>query len=200
MRYTGNSKLPTVHNVPSDYKTWSTKHPTGRMDVIYCIVLLGRVETQRARSFTVEGKYTRECYREGFHVTSYQTNFASHHTRNLHVGFLFTWSGIGKYKKMSRCFLFSSYHYTKLQLSDKNISTRTRVEILILLWSKSKFKRFWLFFSIPRHTKRKPSGGAKSCAYGCVSRRSNPLLPWDRWRTLRRRVMTSRPFSKWNAV
>ena len=25
---------------------------------------------------------------EGFHVTSYQANFASHHTRNRHVGFL----------------------------------------------------------------------------------------------------------------
>ena len=43
------------------------------------------------------------------------------------AGFLLTWSGIGKYNKMSRYFLFSSYHNTKLQLSDKNISTHHRL-------------------------------------------------------------------------
>ena len=68
---------------------------------------------------------------EGFHVTSYQSNFASHHVRDRHVGFLFARSGIGKYKKISRYFLFSSYHNTKLQLSDKNINQHTySVEIL----------------------------------------------------------------------
>ena len=30
---------------------------------------------------------------EGFHVTSYQANFASHHTRDRHVGFLLAWNG-----------------------------------------------------------------------------------------------------------
>ena len=65
---------------------------------------------------------------EGFHVTSYQANFASHHTRGGHVGFFFTQSGIGKYNKMSPYFLFSSYHITKLQLSDKNISTHARLK------------------------------------------------------------------------
>ena len=40
-------------------------------------------------------------------MTSYQVNFASHHTRDRHVGFLlFTRSGIGKYNKMSRFILF----------------------------------------------------------------------------------------------
>ena len=38
---------------------------------------------------------------EGFHVTSYQANCASHHTRDSHVGFLFPQSGIGKHNKMS---------------------------------------------------------------------------------------------------
>ena len=42
---------------------------------------------------------------EGFHVTSYQANFASDHTRDRYVGFLFTRSCIGKYNKMSRYFL-----------------------------------------------------------------------------------------------
>ena len=42
------------------------------------------------------------CTIEGFHVTSYQANFASHRTRDRHVGFL--------YNKMSRYFLFSSCH------------------------------------------------------------------------------------------
>ena len=42
-----------------------------------------------------------------------------------HTGFLFTLSGIGKYNKMSRYISLSSYHDTKLQLSDKNIITHT---------------------------------------------------------------------------
>ena len=51
---------------------------------------------------------------EGFHVTSYQANIASHHTRDRHVGFLLALNGIGKHNKMSRYFLFSLYHNTKL--------------------------------------------------------------------------------------
>ena len=50
----------------------------------------------------------------GFHVTSYQANFASHRTRVRHVGFLFTSDGIGKSNKMFHYFLFSSFHITKL--------------------------------------------------------------------------------------
>ena len=99
---------------------------------------------------------------EGFHVMSYRANFASHHTRDSHVGFLCTRSGIGKYNKMSRYFLFSSYHNTKLQLSDKNTlggNFNSFCEI------NQKFKHFFIF-SIPRYTKRKPSSGAMS-AY-CV--------------------------------
>ena len=58
---------------------------------------------------------------ESFHLTSYQANFASHHTRDRHIGFLFTKSGIGKYNRMACYFLFSSYHNVKFQLNDKNI-------------------------------------------------------------------------------
>ena len=75
---------------------------------------------------------------EYFHVTSYEANCASHHTRDVHVGFLYLQSGIGKPNKMSKNFSFISYHNTKLQLSDKNISTHTRVNFKILLRSKSK--------------------------------------------------------------
>ena len=60
---------------------------------------------------------------EGFHVMSYQVNFASHHTRNCLVGFLSEQDGIGKNIKMFLYFLCRSYHITKLQLSDKIIST-----------------------------------------------------------------------------
>ena len=95
---------------------------------------------------------------EGFHVMSYEANFASHHTCDRHAGFLFAWSGIGKYNKMSLYFLFSSYHNTKLQL--RNISPHT------LGWNfkswyevNQKKECFLLFFSTPRHTKRKPRGG-----------------------------------------
>ena len=56
---------------------------------------------------------------------SYQANFASHHTRDRHVGFLSTLSSIGKHNKMSQNFLFSAYNNTKLHLSGKNISTHT---------------------------------------------------------------------------
>ena len=50
---------------------------------------------------------------EGFHVTLYLANFASH-TRNHHVGFLFPWHGIGKHNKMSCYFLFRSYHHNQI--------------------------------------------------------------------------------------
>ena len=66
---------------------------------------------------------------ESFHVTSYQANFASHHTRDRHVGFLSPQTGIGKYNKMSQNFLFISYHNTKLQPSDKDISTHTHTRL-----------------------------------------------------------------------
>ena len=58
--------------------------------------------------------------------------------------------------------------------------------MLKFLWSKSKVQAILLCFSIPRHTKRKPSGGAKSCAFRYVPRRANPLShnygvlePWN---------------------
>ena len=70
---------------------------------------------------------------EGFNITSYLANFASHRIRDRHVGFLFPQSDIGKHNKMSQNFSFSLYHNTKLQLSDKNISTHTRVVIKIML-------------------------------------------------------------------
>ena len=65
---------------------------------------------------------------KSFHVTSFQANFASHHTRDRHVGFLSPQSDIGKHNKMSQNFLFSSFHNTKVQLSNKNISKHTRVK------------------------------------------------------------------------
>ena len=73
---------------------------------------------------------------EGFHVTSYQANFASHHTCDRHVGFLAPLSGIEKHNKMSHNFSYSSYHNTELQLSDKNISTHIQVKFKILSWSE----------------------------------------------------------------
>ena len=67
----------------------------------------------------------------GFHVTSCQANFASHHTHNRHVGFLFMCEGIGKSNKMFHNFSFSSFHITKSQPNDKNISTHTRMKFQI---------------------------------------------------------------------
>ena len=110
---------------------------------------------------------------EGFAVTSYPANFASHHTRDRHVGFLFPQSGIVKHNKMSQNFSFSSYQNTKLQVSDKNISTHTWVKFKSC-YEVNQIACFVVFL----HTllyKRKPNGIAKSCAYRCVSRRANPL-------------------------
>ena len=67
------------------------------------------------------------CPIEGFFVTSYQANFASHPTRDRHVSFLFAYPGINT-TKCSCYFLYSSYHKTKLGLSDKNIKTHTRLK------------------------------------------------------------------------
>ena len=36
---------------------------------------------------------------DGFHVTSYQANFASHYTRHSHVGFLLALNNIGHTQK-----------------------------------------------------------------------------------------------------
>ena len=69
---------------------------------------------------------------ERFHVTSYQANFTSHRPRDRHVGFLSPQSGIGKHNKKSQNFSFIICYNTKLQLSDKNISSHTRVEFEIL--------------------------------------------------------------------
>ena len=42
--------------------------------------------------------------------------------------FPFVWLSIGKYNKMPRYFLFSSYHNIELRPSDKNIKTHTRLK------------------------------------------------------------------------
>ena len=61
-------------------------------------------------------------------------------------GFPFPQSGIEKRNKISHNFSFTSYHYAKLQLSDKNISTHTGVQFKILL--RSNPKQACVFFSL----------------------------------------------------
>ena len=109
------------------------------------------------------------------HITmSYQANFASHHTYDRHVGFIFARNGIGKYNKLSCYFLLSSCHNTKLQLRDKNITTHIRLNPDMKQITRNSV--FCCFFSIPCHTKRKPRGGTESCAYRCVARCANTLF------------------------
>ena len=113
---------------------------------------------------------------ENFLVMACQANFASHHTHDRQVGFLFPQSGIGKLNKMSKNFSFSLYHNTKLQLSNNNISTYTQCKFKILLRSKSKITGcFVVFFCTPHCTKRKPRSGYQSCPYKCAPRHANPL-------------------------
>ena len=67
---------------------------------------------------------------------SYEANFASHHTRDYHVGFLFARNSIRKNKKMFHNFLFSSYHMliSKLKsISDNIMSTHSRLKFQILI-------------------------------------------------------------------
>ena len=92
--------------------------------------------------------------------------------------FPFAWTGIGKDNKMSRYFLFSSYHYTKSRPSDKNIKTHTRLiqKFKSCYKANQKKKQVLLFFSIPLHTERKPWRRAKSWAHKCIQHRANPLL------------------------
>ena len=117
---------------------------------------------------------TEDIFCMGSKRSHYQANFATHHTSHHHVSFLLTWHWIGKRNKMSRYFLSNLYHNTKLYQRDKNISTHW-VEILLFCEINQKFKRFPLFFCTRGHTKRKPSGGAKTCSYRCVPRHANSL-------------------------
>ena len=110
---------------------------------------------------------------KGFQVTSYQANFASHHTHNRHVGFLLAWRGIGKYNKMFR------YFFLVNTIPNYNSVIRILAHTLggnfeSFCEVNQKLKHF-LFFSIPHHSKRKPGGRAKSRAYRYIPRRPNPL-------------------------
>ena len=79
----------------------------------------------------------------------------------------------GKIQQNIQNFLFGAYQNSKLQPSDKYISTHH-----ILGWNfkscykvNPKWQRVLLFFSLPH--KRKPDGGKESCADSCVPRRAN---------------------------
>ena len=102
----------------------------------------------------------------GIDMMSYEANFASHHTRDCHVRFLSAHNSIGKNKKMFCYFLFSSNPITKLQPSDKSISTHTQLKFQTLPWSKSKVTALFVIVSIPPCTK----GNQKRMQNnGCVS-------------------------------
>ena len=66
---------------------------------------------------------------ESFRVLLYQANFASHHTHDCHVAFPLPTGQYWEKKKIFHWFLFSSYHITKLQLSDKNTNTHTWIKL-----------------------------------------------------------------------
>ena len=69
-------------------------------------------------------------------------NFASHHTRDCHIGFLSLLSHCAVLENtMSQIFLFSSYHNTKLQLK-----LHTRLKFHFRPQNKSKVQAFFVFF------------------------------------------------------
>ena len=89
--------------------------------------------------------------------------FASHHTRNCHVGFLLAWHGIGKYNKMFPYFLFSPYYNTKLQQHVKNISTHTRGNFESFCEVNQKIKRFVVVFSLYRAIQKGNQVAGQNC-------------------------------------
>ena len=100
----------------------------------------------------------------GFHVTSYQANFASHCTRNCHVGFLLACDGIGKNTKCSITFYLvptTLPNYNQMTILSAHTHTHSDE---IFSMSKSKVQAFLLFFFIhvPHCAKGNPSDVAKS--------------------------------------
>ena len=73
-----------------------------------------------------------------------KVNFASHHTRNHNVCFLFAQDGIVKHNKIL-CY-FISYHNIKLELSDKDISTHTLSLLLKIISNSSNVFCCFFFF------------------------------------------------------
>ena len=84
---------------------------------------------------------------EGFHVTSYQANFASHHTRNRHVSFRFTRAVLENTTKCS-----VTFYLVHTTIPNYNSMTRILAHTLDGNFESScevnqKFKRvFFLFF------------------------------------------------------
>ena len=103
--------------------------------------------------------YSVEQLIEGFHVTSYQTNFASHHTRDRHVGFLSAWHGIGNTTKWPVTFHLVHTTTPNYQ-SEKNISTHTvGGNFKSFCEVNQKFHRFFVVFlytlTIQKETKQR---------------------------------------------
>ena len=64
-------------------------HKTLLRCVLYFCKVVYKVSTSGVTLLEgARGQGTAGCPIDGFHVTSYQTNFAGHHTRDLHVDFL----------------------------------------------------------------------------------------------------------------
>ena len=89
--------------------------------------------------------------------------------------FPFAWTGIGKYNKMSCYFLFSSYHNTKLRLSDNNSKTHTWLKFQILLYSKSKVTAGFVVFLHTAPYKKETKERGKVMRVYVLQHRVNPL-------------------------
>ena len=95
-------------------------------------------------------KEDKSWYIDSFHVTSYQANFASNNTRDGQVCFLFARARVGNINKMSRYFLLSSHHNTKLQQCQEyqhtpQIYMDTRNRVMASSAVRSEFEVFVLF-------------------------------------------------------
>ena len=121
-------------------------------------------------------------------VISSQFCKSSYNTIDRHDGFLSLQASMGKCKtkpktktkqnkrkqthkqKNAQNFLFSSYHNTKLQPSDKNISTHTRLNYLILLKSESKITACFVhvFHCAAQYEKETRERGKIERMYWCM--------------------------------
>ena len=85
----------------------------------------------------------------GFHVTSYQANFASHHTHNRHVGSLFACVVLGKATKCSVTFylVYTIIYYKITTKWQEYQPTVTQMKFQIHPSCKLKVQAFVVVFS-----------------------------------------------------
>ena len=112
-------------------------------------------------------------------MTSYHGNFASHHTCDHHVGFLFAWPSIEKHNKMFWNFylgqtMITNYNYATKILHLKKIFEN--IDSLNPGMKKIRSDSVFCWFSVYRTVQNGNQGAWQNHVHVCVSRHANPLF------------------------